>query len=149
MNCKITPTVPYGKVKSSTVNSRSTFVLRYLVRPDGLPVRCLRTESPNTTDWARAFDVAIANKRCAGFKKTTHSKMSLTFSYHRPQTPMYKGLRAREGKRFSLTSPSLFSLRALTSCSQVSECDPKCEGNVRDNRSSLTSINALYIRVWR
>ena len=58
--------------------------------------------------------------------------MSLTFSHHMPQTPMYKGLRARERKWFSLTSPSLFSLRALTPIIEVSECDPKCEGNVRD-----------------
>ena len=59
--------------------------------------------------------------------------MSLTFSHHMPQTPMYKGQRTREGHAFSLTYPSLFSLRALTPIIEVSECDPKCEGNVRVN----------------
>ena len=61
--------------------------------------------------------------------------MSLTFSHHMPQTPIYKGLRAREGKWFSLTYPSLFSLPALTPIIEVSEFDPKCEGYVRDIRS--------------
>ena len=34
--------------------------------------------------------------------------MSLTYSHDPSQRPMYKGLRAREGYSFSLTSPSLF-----------------------------------------
>ena len=72
--------------------------------------------------------------------------MSLTFSHNRPQMPIYKGLRAREGRRFSLTSPSLFSLRALTSLIEVSECDLKCEGNVRVNGLPSHPSNALYIR---
>ena len=41
--------------------------------------------------------------------------MSLTFSHRRPQRPMYKGLRAREGYPFSLPSPSRFYLRTLPS----------------------------------
>ena len=60
---------------------------------------------------------------------------------------MYKGLRAREGKRFSLTSPSLFSLRALTPFWDGSMCDPKCEGSVRDIYSPSRPSNALYIMV--
>ena len=34
--------------------------------------------------------------------------MSLTYSHDPSQRPMYKGLKAREGHSFSLTSPSLF-----------------------------------------
>jgi hypothetical protein len=74
-------------------------------------------------------------------------KMSLTYSHDPSQRPMYKGLKAREGLSFSLTSPSLFSFRALTSLCDVSECDPKCEGNVRDIAYPSRPSNALYIRV--
>ena len=73
--------------------------------------------------------------------------MSLTFSHHRPQMPMHKGLREREGKRFSLTSPSLFSFRALTTLIKVNECDSKCEGKVRVIHSPSRPTNALCIRV--
>ena len=45
--------------------------------------------------------------------------MSLTYSHAPSQRPMYKGLRAREGHSFSLTSPSLFSLRTLTSGKRI------------------------------
>ena len=45
--------------------------------------------------------------------------MSLTYSHDTSQMPMYKGLKAREGYLFSLTSPSLFSLRALTSGKRI------------------------------
>ena len=72
--------------------------------------------------------------------------MSLTFSHHRSQIPIDKGLMAREGKRFSLTSPSLFLLRALTPFCNVSECDPKCEGKVRDIAYPSRVSNALYKR---
>ena len=81
-------------------------------------------------------------------QKSTNSKMSLTYSHGRPQTPINKGLRPREGKRFSLTSPSLFSLRALTSCRDGSECDPKCEGKVREIRLPSRPSNVLCIRGW-
>ena len=40
--------------------------------------------------------------------------MSLTYSHDPSQMPMYKGLRAREGYLFSLTSPSLFLNSSLT-----------------------------------
>jgi hypothetical protein len=45
--------------------------------------------------------------------------MSLTCSHDPSQRPMYKGLKAREGHSFSLTSPSLFNLQALTSCKRI------------------------------
>ena len=38
--------------------------------------------------------------------------MSLTYSHDPSQRPMYKGLKAREGHSFSLTSPSRFYLQA-------------------------------------
>ena len=78
------------------------------VRPDGLPVRRPRTQSLNTSDWARAYDVAIVNKRRIERRKSTHSKMSLPWSRHIAQMPINKGLRAREGNPFSLPSPSRF-----------------------------------------
>ena len=89
-----------------------------------------------------------------GVRKSETLKMSLTYSHDPSQMPMYKGLRAREGYSFSLTSPSLFlfepsrqvSISVLTLC-DVSEWDPKCEGNVRDIRSPSRPSNALYIRV--
>ena len=39
---------------------------------------------------------------------------TLTCSHQRPQSPMYKGLEAREGLSFSLTSPSHFQSPTLT-----------------------------------
>ena len=45
--------------------------------------------------------------------------MSLTYSHDPSQMPMYKGLKAREGHSFSLTSPSRFYLQALTSCKHI------------------------------
>ena len=79
-------------------------------------------------------------------KKKMNSQMSLTFSHHKPQTSINKGLRAREGKRFSLTSPSRFLLRALTAFCDRYECDPKCEGKVRDIEFPSRVSNALCIR---
>lgn len=73
--------------------------------------------------------------------------MSLTYSHDTSQRPMYKGLKACEGYSSSLTSPSLFYLRALTLICDRSECDPKCEGNVRDFCSPSRASNALCIRV--
>ena len=97
-------------------SSRETMsCIKRLFRPDGLPVRSLRTANPKPTDWARDLDEAIANIRWIGREKSRNSKMSLTYSHDPSQRPMYKGLRAREGYSFSLTSPSLFYLRALTS----------------------------------
>ena len=66
----------------------------------------------------------------------------LTFS---SEMPMYKGLRHVRDIRFSLTSPSHFSLRALPSYENVSEWDPKSEGNVRVNGLPSRPSNALYI----
>ena len=88
----------------------------------------------------------MAHDQC-GFSlqclKNVDSKMSLTYSLGKARRPMYKGLKAREGHSFSLTSPSLFRFEPSLFC-DGSECDPKCEGNVREERSSLTSTNALY-----
>jgi len=73
--------------------------------------------------------------------------MSLTYSHDEARMPMYKGLKAREGHSFSLTSPSLFRLEPSLFC-DGSECDPKCEGKVRDIWSPSRPSNALCIRVW-
>ena len=116
----------------------------------GLRVWRLRTESLKASDWKFRVSKLMAHDQC-GFclpmpKKGWH-KVTLTFSHNEALMPMYKGLRAREGHSFSITSPSLFRFEPSLFC-DGSECDPKCEGKVRDNRSSLTSTNALYIRGW-
>ena len=143
------------------------------VRPYGLPVRSLRTTSPKPTDWE--FELIGLNAsirqsylwcrlirlnvifilRWIGLEKIGNSKMSLIYSHDTSQMPMYKGLKAREGYSFSLTSPSLFFFEhsrqvsiSVLPLSNVSECDPKCEGNVRDIRSPSRPSNALYIRAW-
>ena len=56
--------------------------------------------------------------------------MSLTYSHDTSQRLMYKGLRAREGHSFSLTSPSHFQSLALTQpsteqlCNRLHDYDP-------------------------
>ena len=94
-----------------------------LVRPYGLTVRSFRTMSPKPSDWEFGYVGLNASLRqfylwcrlTLWRKKSRNSKMSLTYSHDPSQIPMYKGLRAREGYLFSLTSPSLFSLWTLTS----------------------------------
>ena len=49
---------------------------------------------------------------------------------------------------FFLFEPSRQVSVSLLSLCNVSECDPKCEGNVRDFRSPSRPSNALHIRVW-
>ena len=105
---------------------RDVAVRDILVRPYGLRVRRRRTVSPKASDCrfsafklyalckGNDYDTHSAIFRWIERQKSTHSKMSLTYSHHRPQTPMYKGLRAREGHSSTLTSPSHFWGLTLT-----------------------------------
>jgi len=99
----------------------------------------------------------------ANTKKNINSNISLPCSRHRPQTPIDKGMRAREGYPFSLPSPSRFYLRTLPSfLGQIvnpyrnkiifsffegEQWDPKREGNGREINSPSRASNALYIRL--
>ena len=92
-----------------------------IVRPDGLPVRSLRTASPkatyresahvglkvriNLTHGDNGFACLFPQKE--DFKIVPHI---FTFS---PEMPMYKGLRHVRDIRFSLTSPSRFYFWSL------------------------------------
>ena len=95
------------------------------------------------------------------------SRFTLTYSPNRAQTPCTSGFKAREGIRFSLTSPSLFCFLASpffnassvaessdeshskphAPPSEVREGARKSEGNVREICSPSRASIALYIGV--
>ena len=95
--------------------------------------------------------------------------MCLTYSHDPSKWPMYKGLEAREGHSFSLTSPSHFWNSTLTwiihgdlflmSATQhtlghlgkegrVRVRAQKREGDVSDIHSHSRASNPLYIGLW-
>ena len=74
---------------------------------------------------------------------------------------MYRAFEACEGKWFTLTSPSLFYIRRLTFLfsgdakveiqrleNRNVSCDPKCEGDVRENEKGSRGSTPLYIGIW-
>ncbi len=91
-------------------------------------------------------------------KKTGIGDFTLTYSHHSLQPLIDKGIGACEGKWLTLTSPSLFYIRRLTFLFSIDakieiqrlenrsvSCDPKCEGDVRENEKGSRGSNALYI----
>ena len=94
----------------------------------------------------------------AKVKKTGIGDFTLTYSHYPLQPLIVKGIGACEGKWFTLTSPSLFYIRTLTFLFSIDakndiqslenrsvSCDPKCEGDVRENGKGSRGSNALYI----
>ena len=99
---------------------------------------------------------SVAND--AKVKKTGIGDFTLTYSHHSLQPLIDKGIGACEGKWLTLTSPSLFYIRRLTFLFSIDakieiqrlenrsvSCDPKCEGDVRENEKGSRGSNALYI----
>ena len=88
------------------------------------------------------------------YEKIWNAKMCLTYSHDPSKWPMYKGLKAREGHSFSLTSPSHFRNSPLTWIfhGQFSfyVCDATRAGGWREWHSfSLTCLQPFIYRPLR
>jgi len=108
------------------------------------------------------FDFSLNPVSVADDAKVKKNRdFTLTYSHHPSQMPMYRAFETCEGKWVTLTSPSLFYIRRLTFLfsgdakveiqrleNRNVSCDPKCEGDVRENEKGSRGSTPLYIGIW-
>ena len=132
--------------------TKSNAIMQYLTSTDsGSPTSLLTTlrltHSEITAHYRRDYG-SLPTSRSLVFYP--YFKFTLPYSHHPLQTPTDKGLKPREGKSFTLPSPSHFYPQRLPSVNMARngrEKGEKREGDGREKQKGSRASNALPIGV--